>query len=519
MNESPARSEIVGKRDPEAAKASGTPPRNGPTPVEPAVQLRPEMADVARAVMPERAVASGVEAKPPVLGANAPAGNEGKRIAPKSTVPIFTRVVDADHAARAESIARTASKARAPVRPLDRGDVLMPSVRDVRSVTPKVSVPLGPVLSADSVRSDSADPAVLRGQAVSPNPSPAEPQVPSSGRQFHPVTTDASVLGAVEPNGRARKTPEVVAPTIAVPKRGSVTVPPPSEDAFLPTDAAQNRAVRAVEVLSALRMGEIPESAARVSEPPKPETAAVAIRVRDPVRMELPIDKAEKAGPTRLTAANVELTTFGREPVADRATPAERVVSSGHLRTEQSTVPPSAAMEGTPPAGIATDSVAAAPTRSPIEAPVALREQVAHQIVRQVRHVVTGGEQTVAIKLVPESLGELHISVTSSKDVLEIVLTSSSRHVRQTLEQQLHALRETLIREGIDVTRATIASPVTTDNELQGSFTRAGNGQHAGTERQGSNQPWSGSSHRDPDLANPDKRSGNSHHGKLNVFA
>ena len=90
------------------------------------------------------------------------------------------------------------------------------------------------------------------------------------------------------------------------------------------------------------------------------------------------------------------------------------------------------------------------------EAPPAPPERVGLEIirdftVRSVRYLVTRGGRTLTVRLVPESLGELHLEVTSAKEGLFVRLVSANPAVREFLSEGLHNLRVALAESGVKV--------------------------------------------------------------------
>jgi flagellar hook-length control protein FliK len=83
-------------------------------------------------------------------------------------------------------------------------------------------------------------------------------------------------------------------------------------------------------------------------------------------------------------------------------------------------------------------------------------QAVAESAIRSVRHLVGHGDEVVTVRLVPESLGEMHVTVRRIGGAIELHLASAHHGVRDALESQLPAMREALAREGIDVTRASV---------------------------------------------------------------
>lgn len=94
--------------------------------------------------------------------------------------------------------------------------------------------------------------------------------------------------------------------------------------------------------------------------------------------------------------------------------------------------------------------------------------------VRSVRHFAGGGEETITVRLIPESLGELRIHVRLGAGELEVRLVSANPLVREALEGQLSALRDAFAREGLDVTRVTVSTNTAWDAASGGQSGRHG---------------------------------------------
>ncbi len=95
---------------------------------------------------------------------------------------------------------------------------------------------------------------------------------------------------------------------------------------------------------------------------------------------------------------------------------------------------------------------------------------LADQVVRSVRYMAGREEQTIKVRLVPESLGEVHVQVTSSRDVVTVRLMSGNPVVREALESQASGLRDMLQREGIQAAHVQVAG----DAGGQGAFGHMG---------------------------------------------
>lgn len=92
--------------------------------------------------------------------------------------------------------------------------------------------------------------------------------------------------------------------------------------------------------------------------------------------------------------------------------------------------------------------------------------------VRAVRYLATQSEKTLTLKLIPESLGELHLEVTSGQDGLNVKLMSANSVVRNILNTDLPSLRDALLRDGLQVLNVSVmadaSSSYTTTHQQSG---------------------------------------------------
>jgi len=92
--------------------------------------------------------------------------------------------------------------------------------------------------------------------------------------------------------------------------------------------------------------------------------------------------------------------------------------------------------------------------------------------VRAVRYLATQGEKTLTLKLIPESLGELHLEVTSGQDGLNVRLMSANSVVRSILNTDLPSLRDALLRDGLQILNVSVmadtSSSYTTTHQQSG---------------------------------------------------
>ncbi len=180
--------------------------------------------------------------------------------------------------------------------------------------------------------------------------------------------------------------------------------------------------------------------------------------------------EAEAADSGSRDEALVELATArvtGKTPVlgnetAKMAGQAEHAAASGNVDASQGT-PPEAQASFTQAIATASSGKAAEATEVVEQAWVASSdrptlETLGAHTVRSVRYLVSREEQSFRMRLVPESLGEMRIEVTSSSDAIQVKLISPNAAVRGVLEGQVEGLRDALAREGIDVSRLTVTA-------------------------------------------------------------
>ena len=90
-------------------------------------------------------------------------------------------------------------------------------------------------------------------------------------------------------------------------------------------------------------------------------------------------------------------------------------------------------------------------------------EALLDDTVRGIRYLVRQGEKTVSIRLVPESLGDLTLEVSSSQEAVHVRLIASDTSVRNILDGEIAQLRASLAEEGIEVGRVQVVSSMTLD--------------------------------------------------------
>jgi len=108
---------------------------------------------------------------------------------------------------------------------------------------------------------------------------------------------------------------------------------------------------------------------------------------------------------------------------------------------------------------------------------------------KSVRYLVSEGEKSLRVRLVPESLGEVRVEIVSVRDELHLRLVSGNASVREAMEQGSETLRSALARDGVNIIRVTVA-PDGGPSEGYGSFSgkSPADGQPPYASRHG--EPW-----------------------------
>lgn len=159
--------------------------------------------------------------------------------------------------------------------------------------------------------------------------------------------------------------------------------------------------------------------------------------------------------PTRMSAS-IHATVENALPRPEKSAAihsaiASAVPESGPTTVHSAVVPTIDALDvrvdGAPP----TD----APDSDP--SPKATLEKLPLQVIRGVRYLVEGGEHTLRIRLVPESLGEVRLEVTTSRDEISVRMASASPAVREVLQQHLPSLRDALAQDGAHVAKLSVS--------------------------------------------------------------
>lgn len=113
---------------------------------------------------------------------------------------------------------------------------------------------------------------------------------------------------------------------------------------------------------------------------------------------------------------------------------------------------------------------------------LALRDSMADLAVKSVRYLVSEGEKSLRVRLVPESLGEVRVEIVSVRDELHLRLVSGNASVRDAMEHGADMLRNALARDGVNIVRVTVASdggPPEGYGDSSGGDAADGNGHYA----------------------------------------
>lgn len=148
------------------------------------------------------------------------------------------------------------------------------------------------------------------------------------------------------------------------------------------------------------------------------------------------------------------------------------------------------------------------PERPPPE--VVQVRQIGDFTVKTVRYLAGRGEEVVTVRLVPRSLGELHIAIRTVGQSLEVVMTAATHAARDAIEAQMPGLREALGRSGLDVTNVTVQTSTAGD---QGPGHSATSGHAAGT-----GSKFAGGRAESQAEARGTPRGRAEHEGSLNMF-
>lgn len=282
----------------------------------------------------------------------------------------------------------------------------------------------------------------------------------------------ATLLLVEESSGPPTKTASVAVPAAEV-KAVTAPVVPESVVESEPTVAVA-KLIAAAETELALLGKEQPvksPSAGSVQANPKPiftgnaETLSQVAFARESLARAMPVVSAvpaevDPAIPETESnrSAGLKISGMSTEVVAGEEVPA----SKGLLEVIKPPAPLEAFVQGAV-RGVSesvTERTAQLVKASPEmpAAPTATIRNVGEVTIRSIRHLIGSKTESIQIRLVPRSLGELNISVTVRDGSLDVVVSSASSMVREVIEEQLVSLRDSLSKEGVELSSLKVDS-------------------------------------------------------------
>ncbi|EOZ4637306.1 flagellar hook length control protein FliK [Enterobacter cloacae] len=165
-------------------------------------------------------------------------------------------------------------------------------------------------------------------------------------------------------------------------------------------------------------------------------------------------EKAQPASAYQAQAANVDPSL----PASAPATPALAVAAEKQdLASVSSSSTPTATL-----APIVTSHASAQPAATVATAPVLSQPLGTHEWQHNLSQHITlfakQGQQTAELRLNPEDLGQVHISLKLDNDQAQLQMVSAHGHVRAALEAALPVLRTSLAENGIQLTQSSVSS-------------------------------------------------------------
>lgn len=346
--------------------------------------------------------------------------------------------------------------------------------------------------------------------------SPEQPYWPTLPTQGDPVdgavakqALEAPVQTAVAPS--VPEAPVEVPVLAASPPRAAVDAA--SEDAAVPTVAAANDAVPDAQAArrAATAMRSLDQAPA-----PAPDTPSAAVEGGE--------EDGDPGATNRDTSTARAAVTAAGSRDAEVVLQAEAVTQPASQGAARHDAPPLTSVERVHHAQAsqgAGGSERSAQTAMPEPPPErSTLPSLSDNALRSIRYLASGDRKSLHIRMVPASLGEVRVEVSSTGDGkgLEIRMTSVSPAVRDALEGQLAGLRDALQRDGLAVGRMVVSA----DASAQQPASDGMPGRHAALNEHGRspgsspNSPFGGG---DESPAGATMRQRVAHHGVLDVLA
>ncbi len=206
------------------------------------------------------------------------------------------------------------------------------------------------------------------------------------------------------------------------------------------------------------------KAASAEAETAKESEAMDAAEAGEPLESARPLSSVAKATPAQPTS------TTGGVPLADApvgVSPAAPVTSAAPDGSGTQGVGLAAGASPSPPATAEAVAATAASQASAPETPDV--HGVSEQALRHLRLLAHAeGGQTIRVRLVPETLGELHLEVHRQGDTITVRMASANPAVRDALESQAQQIQQTLQKDGVQHVRVEISQGLNTNADAGG---------------------------------------------------
>lgn len=342
--------------------------------------------------------------------------------------------------------------------------------------------------AANAVALESGDASVQAGAQVTVARQAAAPPIPAQSNAAITSTSNAAE-GAQSPLPAFVLTPSavpeapanaaaasVLAATEAKPLVRVSDLPPPVMNSPAASDTADNAVSQTTNAAAPASDKSAPARTPETS--PQPVTIPAAVNETSTLarmRAHAPVgETAQEEGPqpavtAHSTAAQQSselVDTVERAPMLRSAPAPEapRVSAPAPGNTQENAVSGLSPRMDPPVAATAQPQTAPALPQAPEIAP-----PIADQAIKSVRYLAAReGEQRMTVRLVPESLGEMRVELRSHDGELSVRIVSANSAVRETLQAQIHELRQSLSREGIEVGKVDIAANMSQNTDSGG---------------------------------------------------
>ncbi|MBA0180406.1 flagellar hook-length control protein FliK [Pectobacterium carotovorum] len=172
------------------------------------------------------------------------------------------------------------------------------------------------------------------------------------------------------------------------------------------------------------------------------------------------LHSAEKQTSSAVTKPADEATKFvltTPNSLASDRSASESLSTLGNSASASQTTPPVAQAMHVQPASVGTTTPAPQPASAQLNAPFGSpqwQDALGQQIIMFSRN----GQQTVELRLNPQELGALHISLKIDDNQAQIHLASANSQVRSALEAALPHLRNAMAESGINLGQSSVGS-------------------------------------------------------------